>query len=209
MGPRTVSHAEGFRRGTESPASSPMRRIVSAGGNRNVLSGRIYKSGIESSQRSPINLGGFADAGSFLEYNQQNIRNPSLTAGSSLNSSLAPPTPMSPREREMTFPKLESSRSTASPIEGGVNFVFNAGVPGCFTTMEGDQNLASPPETPQAHHVGDVHQSRDHRPSRARVCVRETSHDLSISWVSRLMYLRCLHCLYDSRVHQLFTTSRI
>ncbi|KAG4415905.1 hypothetical protein IFR04_010980 [Cadophora malorum] len=151
MGPRTVSHAEGFRRGTESPASSPMRRIVSAGGNRNVLSGRIYKSGIESSQRSPINLGGFADAGSFLEYNQQNIRNPSLTAGSSLNSSLAPPTPMSPREREMTFPKLESSRSTASPIEGGVNFVFNAGVPGCFTTMEGDQNLASPPETPQAH----------------------------------------------------------
>merc|ERR1711977_364591 len=53
MGPRTVSHAEGFRRGTESPASSPMRRIVSAGGNRNVLSGRIYKSGIESSQLSP------------------------------------------------------------------------------------------------------------------------------------------------------------
>ncbi|KAL2067421.1 hypothetical protein VTL71DRAFT_1846 [Oculimacula yallundae] len=152
LGPRTVSHAEGLRRPTESPASSPMRRIVSAGGNRNnVLNGRIQKSGIESSQRSPINFGGFADAGSFLEYNQQNIRHPSLTAGSSLSSSLAPPTPMSPREREMTFPKMDSTRSTASPIEGGVNFVFNAAVPGCFTTMDGDQNLASPPETPQAH----------------------------------------------------------
>ncbi|CZT50291.1 uncharacterized protein RSE6_11247 [Rhynchosporium secalis] len=150
MGPRTVSQAEGFRRTTHSPATSPMRRIVSAGGNRNVLNGRISKSGFESSQRSPINLGGFADAGSFLEYNHQNIRHPSLTAGSSLSSSLAPPTPMSPRESEMTFPKTESNRSTASPIEGGVNFVFNAGVPGCFTTMEGDQNLASPPETPHA-----------------------------------------------------------
>ena len=64
-------------------------------------------------------------------------------------------------------------------------------------------------ETSQPHHVGDVHQSRGHRPSRARVCVRKTAHDLSISWVSRLMYLRSLHCLCDSRVHQLFTTSRI
>lgn len=151
MGPRTVSHAEGFRRPTESPASSPMRRIVSAGGNtRNVLSGRIYKSGIESSQRSPINLGGFADAGSFIEHNYHTIRQPpSLNGGSSLNSSLAPPTPMSPREREMTFAKREGTRSTASPVDGNVNFIFNAGT-GCFTTMEGDQNLASPPETPQA-----------------------------------------------------------
>jgi hypothetical protein len=151
MGPRTMSHAEGFRRPTESPASSPMRRIVSAGGNtRTVLSGRIYKSGIESSQRSPINLSGFADAGSFLEHNYHSIRQPpSLNGGSSLNSSLAPPTPMSPREREMTFAKPEGARSTASPVDTGANFVFNAGT-GCFTTMEGDQNLASPPETPQA-----------------------------------------------------------
>jgi hypothetical protein len=152
LGPRTVSHAEGFRRPTESPASSPMRRIVSAGGNsRNVLSGRIQKSGIESSQRSPINLGGFADAGAFLEHNYHTIRQPpSLNGGSSLNSSLAPPTPMSPREREMTLVKREGTRSTASPVDSSVNFVFNAGT-GCFTTVEGDQNLASPPETPQAH----------------------------------------------------------
>jgi len=32
-----------------------------------------------------------------------------------------------------------------------MNYVFNQGVPGCFTSIEGDdQNLASPPETPQA-----------------------------------------------------------
>ncbi|TVY90711.1 hypothetical protein LAWI1_G006829 [Lachnellula willkommii] len=152
MGPRTVSHAEGFRRPIESPMSSPMRRIVSAGGNRNVLTGRIYKTGIESAQRSPINLGGFSDAGAFMEHNYHTIRNPpSLSALSSLNSSLAPPTPMSPREREMTLVKRETSRSTASPHEGSMNYVFNQGVPGCFTSIEGDdQNLASPPETPQA-----------------------------------------------------------
>jgi hypothetical protein len=153
MGPRTVSHAEGFRRLTESPASSPMRRIASAGGNRNVLSGRICKSGFESSQRSPINLGGFADASSFIEHNYQSIRHPpSLNGGSSHSSSLAPPTPMSPREREMSFVKREGPRSTASPVNGKVNFVFNAGT-GCFTTIEADQNLASPPETPQAQMV--------------------------------------------------------
>jgi len=152
VGPRTVSHAEGFRRQSDSPISSPMRRIVSAGGNRNIISGRIGKAGIESAQRSPINLGGFADAGAFMEHNYHSIRQPpSLTAGSSLNSSLAPPTPMSPRGGEMTLVKRETARSTASPAEGGMNFVFNTNVPGCFTSMEGDQNLASPPETPQAH----------------------------------------------------------
>lgn len=144
-GPRTVSHAEGFRRPSESPAASPMRRIVSAGGNaRNVMSGRVYKSGVESSQRSPINLGGFSDAGSFIEHNYHSIRQaPYLTRG----NSLAPPTPMSPREREMSF---ANRRSTASPVDGGVNFVYNAGT-GCFTSTESDQNLASPPETPQGH----------------------------------------------------------
>jgi hypothetical protein len=147
MGPRTVSHAEGFRRPMDSPVSSPMRRIVSAGGNRFVLSGRVSKSGVESAQRSPINLGNFPE--SFMEQNCHTIRlPPSLTAGSSLNSSLAPPTPMSPRG-EMTLVKRETSRSTASPNEGSMNFVFNAGTGG-FTTVEGDQNLASPPETPQA-----------------------------------------------------------
>lgn len=150
MGPRTVSHAEGFRRTSDSPMPSPMRRIASAGGNRNVYSGRINKTGIESAQRSPINLGGFAEAGAFLEHNYHNIRQPpSLTAGSSLNSSLAPPTPMSPRGGEMTLVKRENTRSNTSSAEGGMNYVFNTGVPGCFTSVEGGQNLASPPETPQ------------------------------------------------------------
>lgn len=155
IGPRTVSHAaDGFRRSNDSPLSSPMRRIVSAGGNRNVLSGRIYKSGIESAQRSPINLTHFTDSQGFLEHNFHNFyptRNaPSLTGSSSLTSSLAPPTPMSPPGREMTFVKRDMPRSTASPDPSLNNYVFNQNVPGCFTSMEGDQNLASPPETPQA-----------------------------------------------------------
>ncbi|PBP28301.1 hypothetical protein BUE80_DR000643 [Diplocarpon rosae] len=153
-GPRTISHAEGLRRPTESPASSPMRRIVSAGGNRNVLSGRIHKSGLELPQRSPINLGGFTDTGSFLEHNYQNIRNtPPLGGGSplnSLNSSLAPPTPLSPPERDVTFTNGESMTLTASQIERGVNLVPDSGIPSCFTAVEGDPDLASPPETPHA-----------------------------------------------------------
>lgn len=151
MGPRTVSHADGLRRAVDSPLSSPMRRISSAGGNRNVLSGRISKNGVESAQRSPINLGGFADAGTFVEANQHSIRNPpSLSALSSLNSSLAPPTPMSPRERQMTLVRRGSMRSGTSP-EGNLNYVFNQGLAGCFPSVEGDQNMASPPETPHAH----------------------------------------------------------
>jgi hypothetical protein len=148
--PRTVSHAEGFRLPADSPLTSPMRRIVSAGGNRGIMSGRINKGGAESAQRSPINLGGFSDAGSFIERNYHNLRHPpSLTQMSSISSNLAPPTPMSPRGGEMTLGKREGSWSTASPVDGGMNFIFNARVPGCFTTVEGDQNLASPPETPQ------------------------------------------------------------
>lgn len=150
MGPRTVSHAEGFRRSNDSPASSPMRRIHSAGGNRAGFPTRIQKSGVETAQRSPINLGGFADAGAFIEHNYHSFRNPpSLGGGSSLNSSLAPPTPMSPRNGEMTFAKHESGRSTASPVEGSLNFVFNAST-GRFASVESDQNMQSPPETPQS-----------------------------------------------------------
>ena len=150
--PRTVSHADGFRLPADSPLTSPMRRIVSAGGNRGIMSGRINKGGAESTQRSPINLSGFADAGSFIERNYHNLRHhPSMTQMSSLNSNLAPPTPMSPHGGEMTLGKREGSWSTASPVDGGMNFIFNARVPGCFTSVESDQNLASPPETPQDH----------------------------------------------------------
>ncbi|TAQ87113.1 hypothetical protein B7494_g4556 [Chlorociboria aeruginascens] len=150
-GPRTVSHAEGLRRTVASPLSSPMRRIVSAGGNKS-FSGRIQKAGIESTQRSPINLGGYPDTVAFVEHNYNSIRLPlSLTAGSSLNSSLAPPTPMSPGERQMHLAKRQNSGSSASPAESsGMNFLFDASVPACFTTIEGNHNLASPPETPQA-----------------------------------------------------------
>jgi hypothetical protein len=156
MGPRTVSHADGFRRGVESPLASPMRRIASAGGNRptggNVISGRICKPGVESAQRSPIVMGGFMDEATFERvktFRRPGIRNPpSLTALSSLNSSLAPPTPMSPSGREMAF-KRDGPASIASPHEGSMNsYIFNGSANGCFTAVESDQNLSSPPVTP-------------------------------------------------------------
>jgi len=151
MGPRTVSHADNLRRSSDSPLGSPMRRVMSAGGMRSIVSGRISKGGIESAQRSPINLGGFSDAGSFMEHNYHTIRQPpSLTAGSSLNCSLSPPTPMSPRGGEMTLSKREGNRLTESPSHGGLSFMYNEGISGFYPTHEGDQNLASPPETPQA-----------------------------------------------------------
>ncbi|KAJ5047266.1 uncharacterized protein L3040_003103 [Drepanopeziza brunnea f. sp. 'multigermtubi'] len=157
-GPRTVSHAEGSRGPTESPVPSPMRRIVSAGGKRNVMSGRICKSGVDSSQRSPINLGGCADAGSFLGHNYHSIRNAtSFGAGPCRKSSLAPPTPMSPLERDLALAPNDGTRSTASPSEGGVNFVFNAD-PGSFPSIEGDASLVSPPKTPHAHMVASANE---------------------------------------------------
>lgn len=146
-GPRTVSHADGMRRHAGSPQGSPMRRINSAGGSsRNVISGRVNKSGIEPAQRSPINLGGFATTEAFMERNQQGIRYPlAMTSQSSLNGSLAPPTPMSPHGGEMLLTKSISVGS-ASPSDNGMNYMLNNG---CYGSMD-DQNLASPPETPQA-----------------------------------------------------------
>ncbi|PQE11123.1 homeobox domain-containing protein [Rutstroemia sp. NJR-2017a BVV2] len=151
LGPRTVSQAEGFRRQVASPLPSPMRRIVSAGGNRNVLSGRVQKQGVESAQRSPINLGGFENVDSFVEQNYHHIRlPPSLTAGSSLNSSLAPPTPMSPRERKMSLENRENSISSASSSEGGLNYLYNGDL-GCIAAVDSAQVTdQTPPETPQA-----------------------------------------------------------
>ena len=141
VGPRTVSQAEGFRQRVASPLTSPMRRIVSAGGNRNVLSGRIQKQSIESAQRSPRHFHTFQDVGSFMETNRQNIRFPSA-----LYSSLAPPTPMSPRERDN-----DTSGSSASPPDMGFNYSINNGATPCMPSIEQSQILASPPETPQAH----------------------------------------------------------
>jgi hypothetical protein len=84
--PKRVSHAGELPQQTDSPILSTLRRITSPAGNRNNLSGRVYKSGIELT-RSPIKLGDFPE--SIMEQNFHTIRlPPSLTAGSSLNSSL-------------------------------------------------------------------------------------------------------------------------
>jgi hypothetical protein len=51
---------------------------------------------------------------------------------------------MSPRDRKMNLGlKREPSVSSESPVEGGLNYVYNAG----GFTMEGE--MVSPPETPQ------------------------------------------------------------
>jgi hypothetical protein len=110
---------------------------------------------------SPIFLGKFPEPS--MEQGCHTIRlPPSLTAGSSLNSCLDPPTPTSPRGREMTFVKRETLRSTASPNEGSMNFVFNAITGFCFTRIEGDQDLASSPEPPQSQMV--MHTSSNNWP---------------------------------------------
>ncbi|KAG9248356.1 hypothetical protein BJ878DRAFT_549257 [Calycina marina] len=151
VGSRTVSQVDNLRRSSDSPMGSPMRRVMSAGGIRNVMSGRINKGGIESAQRSPINLGGFSDAGAFMEHSYHTIRQPPTAIDrSTLNSSLAPPTPMSPRGGEIGSRQQDGGTSVESPAHGGLNFIFNEGVPGFYPQSETDQNLASPPETPQA-----------------------------------------------------------
>ncbi|ESZ90587.1 hypothetical protein SBOR_9020 [Sclerotinia borealis F-4128] len=144
MGPRTMSNIDGLRRQVGSPLPSPMRRIVSAGAN--VLTGRIQKPAIESAQRSPINIQGFENADSFMEQNSHMFRYPSLTAGSSLTSSLAPPTPMSPRERHMSL-KRENSSSHENGLHNLYN-MHNHSFPSAL--MEPSQTTdQTPPETPQ------------------------------------------------------------
>lgn len=152
VGPRTMSNIDGTRRQIVSPLpSTPMRRIASASGN--VLSGRIQKSGIESAQRSPINVQGFEAA--WMEQQNYGLMNqPSLTAGSSLTSSLAPPTPMSPREKRMRLKREDTSSNedefdlfTMQNSNGLPSPVNNHCIP-IFTdpSQAIDQ---TPPETPQ------------------------------------------------------------
>lgn len=150
MGPRTVSHAEGFRRPSDSPMGSPMRRIVSAGGNRPGMPGRIYKSGVESAQRSPINFGNFSDAGAFFEHNSHNIRNPPLLSA----NNLAPPTPLSPKDRFLGHMPRDGGSVHNSPVSE-VNYVgpdpnyVAAALQGFPQDQIVHQEFASPPVTPE------------------------------------------------------------
>ena len=150
LGPRTVSHAEGFRRPLDSPMGSPMRRIVSAGGNRPGMSSRVHKSGVESAQRSPINFGNFADAGAFFEHNSHNIRNPPLLSA----NNLAPPTPLSPKDRYLGYMPKEEGSSHNSPVNGvsyighESNYVTTA-MQSCPQDQMINQEFTSPPVTPE------------------------------------------------------------
>ncbi|KAI1001138.1 hypothetical protein K3495_g7063 [Podosphaera aphanis] len=148
-GPQTLSHIGGFIP-LKSPITSPIRRIVSAGGNRVVASGRIKKQGLEVAQRSPVRYGGFEKFGTRMDRNFSNCYNNfSLTGPSSLGSSLAPSTPLSPMD--MVSARSDGSQSTASPIELGTNYVFNHKVPGCFVSINEENPDISSPSTAQSY----------------------------------------------------------
>ncbi|CCU81893.1 hypothetical protein BGHDH14_bgh05591 [Blumeria hordei DH14] len=144
VGPRTASQVERFHRPRESPLTSPMRRIVSAGGNRAVASGRVQKPGSELSQRSPISLCGYEKMNRYVENSHQNFRNcPPLSCTSPQSSSFAPLTPLS--AKDMSLVNWDSANSTLSPTVTSPDNNFSVNGTNPFIPFEaGNQNLASP-----------------------------------------------------------------
>jgi hypothetical protein len=95
LGHRIVSFSEGFDRPVNDLDLSFER--LPSGGNSNFRSSWLGDDRGESGQAFDANPSSFADAGPSMVQSHHRIPpSPSLTAGSSLNSSLAPPTPMSP-----------------------------------------------------------------------------------------------------------------
>lgn len=128
--PRTMSQTDSLRR-IGAPLHSPMRRIVSAGGNRPVLSGRVQKSSLEASQRSPLHFQTFHDVGTLMHAptSMQDTPTPAST--------FAPPTPLSPHDRHPTDVSV-----AASPPDWDPNSLA-----GYYASAD---PLVSPPETPHA-----------------------------------------------------------
>ncbi|POS88129.1 hypothetical protein EPUL_000506 [Erysiphe pulchra] len=139
-GPCSTSHLDGSHLSSKSPLDLSMRRIVSAGGNRAVVSGRVQKHGFDLSQRSPINIGSFENVGKIMDYNLCNIYTPpSLTGLSSLGGSLAPSTP-----NEINFGQSDGFGPMHSPVGGTQNFLFNYNVANCLNSInESNQDFNS------------------------------------------------------------------
>ncbi|TQS36084.1 hypothetical protein Golomagni_03475 [Golovinomyces magnicellulatus] len=137
-GPSTASHSEGFNLSTKSPVDLPMRKIVSAGGNRVVVSGRVQKPVFDMSQKSPLNMGSFENVGNFMDHNLHNIYNaPPLTSLSSICSSLPPSTP-----NDLNFAHSDEAMSATST--GDRNFVYNLNVSNCYVSLDQiNQNINS------------------------------------------------------------------
>ncbi|RKF79458.1 putative homeobox domain-containing protein [Golovinomyces cichoracearum] len=137
-GPSTVSYSEGFNISIKSPVDLPMRKIVSAGGNRVVVSGRVQKPVFDMAQKSPLNIGSFENVGSFMDHNLHNIYNaPPLTGLSSICSSLPPSTP-----NDLKFAHSDEAMSAAS--NGDRNFVYNLNVSNCYVSLDQiNQNINS------------------------------------------------------------------
>lgn len=145
-GPCTISHVEGFYLPLKSPIGSPTRKIVSAGGNQSVVSGRIHKSKFETNPRSPIYIGGFETVDGFMEHNFLNFYNPpSLTDLSSLCGSLASSTPS-----EINSAGLDGSKSSFSNLDVSSNHLFNFNASSCFLPeFKGNHEINSHPNQPQ------------------------------------------------------------
>ena len=75
--------------------SLSVRRIKSTGNNLNVISGRVQKSGVATSQRSPLSFQTFHEAEAFNRIHNLTDHTTNASPISSKNS-FAPPTPMSP-----------------------------------------------------------------------------------------------------------------
>jgi hypothetical protein len=124
-------------------ASQPLRRIKSSNMINGVAQGRIQKTTPGSAQRSPMNRT-FADAmGS-----PKGIRSISSQVG----LSLAPPTPMSPREQARTEAARQLQQWRSTPGQGSRQASISEHdieqyVPHA-PTMSGPANVSSPPHTP-------------------------------------------------------------
>lgn len=141
-GPCSTSHLDGSHLSSKSPLDLSMRRIVSAGGNRAVVSGRIQKHSFDVSQRSPINIGSFENVGTIMDNNLYNIYTPpSLTGLSSLSGSLAPSTPS-----DVNFGQSDGFGPMTSPIGGSQKFLFNYNVANCLNSIDERNQESSPPD---------------------------------------------------------------
>ncbi|RKF58277.1 putative homeobox domain-containing protein [Erysiphe neolycopersici] len=145
-GPCSTSHLDGSHLSLKSPLDLSMRRIVSAGGNRAVVSGRVQKHGFDVSQRSPINIGSLENVGTIMDYNLYNFYTPpSLTGLSSLSSSLTPSTPT-----DINLGQPDGFGAMASPVGGSQNFLFNYNVANCLDSIDESNQDLNPPDNFQS-----------------------------------------------------------
>lgn len=140
-GPLTMSPT------TKAPHLGPLsvRRIKSTGHSLNVLSGRVQKPGLVSTQRSPLNFQTFAEAEAFDSANLTPPRD-SDSSQMSPNGSNAPPTPHSQSGFEQQQTPIDWSSECANPSTAmSCSMEHQCYLP---TGYHGSADATSPPRTP-------------------------------------------------------------